>query len=155
MTNEHFTYGSYNACPTVDREVKEWLGALDCWLHQKGKLLRFIKNVKENGSYDLNLKPNPERKADSFYELRYLALADRTFLDRQDSEPRPTLSMYRLLVNLVFMDFPLSRREKEENEGKGKARARYLHHCIQIRELFTDLKNSPVNYSLYNSYKGN
>ena len=85
MTYEHFTYGSYNLCPTVDHEVKEWLSAIDCWLHHKGKLLRFIKNVKEISSYELNLKHDHERKADSFYELRYLALADRPFIDRQDS----------------------------------------------------------------------
>jgi hypothetical protein len=63
--------------------------------------------------------------------------------------------MYRLLVNLVFVDFPLARREKEEKEGKGKFRTRYLHHCIQIRDLLTEIKKSPVNYTLYNSYKGN
>jgi hypothetical protein len=129
--------------------VKEWLTAIDCWLNQKSKLLRFIKNVKENSSYEINLKPTPERKTHSFYDLRYL---ERPFVERQESEARPVISMYRLLINLAFVDFPLARKEKEEQEGR--MRVRYLHHCVQIRELLEILQSSPVNYGLFGSYKG-
>lgn len=74
--------------------------------------------------------------------------------------------MYRLLLNLIFNDFPalifrkdLETQEKESRLGKEHAkqtgRTRYIHHCTQIRELLEILQNSPVNYCLFNSYKGN
>ena len=69
--------------------------------------------------------------------------------------------MYRLLVNLTFLDFPLTRKEKEEKEEqkdikekKDRVRTRYLHHCVQVRELLEILQSSPVNYGLFSSYKG-
>lgn len=67
-------YGSYNINPEIDKEAREHLNAVDCWLHQKHKLFKFIKNVKESNVYDLNFKNTPDKKLTGFYEIRYMHL---------------------------------------------------------------------------------
>jgi hypothetical protein len=95
-----------------------------------------------------------------FYQLRYLNQV------KTDDKARSKLSMYRLLVNLVFNDFPeminsresTSQQEKDSKLGKevkSVARYRLLHHCAQVHELLEILMSSPVDYSKYQSYKGN
>jgi len=96
-----FYFGSYNINPVIDLEVKQYLSGLECWLYQKMKIFRLIKNIKESNTYQTVVSNKlEERKVNFFYELRYLNEI------KKEDKMRSELSMYRLLVNLVFNDFP-------------------------------------------------
>lgn len=157
LVPDGFRYGSYNSKPEIDLQVKEYLAAVDCWLYQKTKLLKLIKDIKENGQYDTPFPTKPERKNTPIYELRYAHEPDK-----KEEQMRPALSDYKLLLNLVFNDFPDSKKPLTQPDKDGKLRQesakdpkpRLAHHCIQVRELIETLRQSPVDYSQHPSYKG-
>ena len=42
---------------------------MECWLKQKMKVYKFIKNIKENNRYEIEKAKDKFRKIDSFLEI--------------------------------------------------------------------------------------
>lgn len=61
------------------------------------------------------------------------------------------ISMYRMLINLIFNDLPES---IVKGEGTN-ARYKYVHHHPQIKELLATLQDTAIDYKKYQPYKGN
>lgn len=66
------------------------------------KLFKFIKSVKENNTYILITKQSISKKAHIFYEMRYKNVNAM----KDNKNYKKNLNMYRLLVNMIFNDYP-------------------------------------------------